>query len=38
MCDNKLKQMFSEISLEIFWAHLSMGNYTKSKLNSFQFY
>ena len=25
-CDNKLKQMFCETSLEIFWAHLCTGN------------
>ena len=28
-CDNKLKQMFCETSLEIFWAHLSTGSYTE---------
>jgi len=28
-CDNKLKQMFCETSLEIFWAHLCTGNYAE---------
>ena len=25
-CDKKLKQLFCETSLEIFWAHLCTGN------------
>jgi len=28
-CDNKLKQMFCETSLEIFWANLCTGNYAE---------
>ena len=28
-CDNKLKQMFCETSLEIFWAHLCTGNHAE---------
>ncbi|VVC24878.1 Ribonuclease H-like domain [Cinara cedri] len=28
-CDNKLKQMFNETSLEIFWGRLCTGNYSE---------
>lgn len=29
LCENKLKKMFCETSLEIFWAHVCMGNYAE---------